>query len=129
MSPTENLFPSENFLHPTTRAREVHTSTPGTEHCPSPVIAVAGLQSKNHPDKSGWFFVATVSCLRASDVGRCRTLLTFSDLEGDHIANLEFIESNAYEVLGVEEQILHFAIASNESKSTVCQGLDSSVHI
>ncbi len=68
------------------------------------------------------------SQLRTSNIGRGWALLAFSDLEGDHIANLEFIESNAHEVLGVEEQILDFAFASNESESSVRKGLDSSGH-
>lgn len=70
----------------------------------------------------------TTRQLRARNVGRGRTLLTFSDLESDHIANFEFIVSHTDEILRVEEQILHFAFASDESESSVRKGFDSSGH-
>jgi len=66
--------------------------------------------------------------LGAGYAGRGWTLRTFSDFKGDSVAYLELIKSHADEILGVEKKILCFAIASNESKSPVRQGFDSSGH-
>lgn len=70
----------------------------------------------------------SVDSLGARNAGSCWALRTLSDLESDHIAHFEFIEHDANEVLGVEEQILCLAIASNESESSVRKGLDCSGH-
>ncbi len=90
-------------------------------------------QTKNHPSiYSGWFFVSllgqTPRQLRASYVSRSRTLRAFSDLERDSVAYFEFIKSDPNEILGMEEQVLHFAFASNEPESSVRQGFDCSGH-
>ena len=68
------------------------------------------------------------SRLGEGHIGGRRALLTFSDLEGDVVADLELIEGNAYELLGVEEKILRLAIARDESESAIRERLDSSVH-
>ena len=70
----------------------------------------------------------THALLGAGDTCGCRSFFTIDDFEGDDIANLEFIESYADELLGVEEKILHFAFARDESESSVRERLDSSGH-
>src|SRR3989344_3545171 len=58
-----------------------------------------------------------------------RAFVSLDDLKGDGIADLQFIEHNASQLLGVEEQILRLAFAGNESESLLGQGLDNSVHV
>ena len=66
--------------------------------------------------------------LGAGDAGSGGTFFTFGDLEGDGVADLEFIERHADELLGVEEEILRLAFAGDESESSVCERLDCSGH-
>jgi len=66
--------------------------------------------------------------LCAADVRRGRALLAFGDLESDDIANLKIIKCDTIQLLGVEEKVFRFAIARDETKSTVRKGLDSSLH-
>lgn len=58
-----------------------------------------------------------------------RAFVSLSDFESDIVANFQFVKGNANQFLGVEEQILLFAIARDESESSVRKGLDDSVHI
>jgi hypothetical protein len=67
--------------------------------------------------------------LCAADVRRGRAFLAFRDLESDDIANLKIIKGYAIQLLGVEKEVLRFAIASDETESTIRKGLDSSLHV
>ena len=68
------------------------------------------------------------SRLGEGHAGGRRTLWTFGNLEGDVVADLELIESNAYELLGVKEKILRLAFARDESESTIRERFDSTGH-
>jgi len=57
-----------------------------------------------------------------------RTFFAFNDLESDFVARLQFLKCNVLQILGVEEKILRLAFASDESKSSVRKGFDSTVH-
>ena len=61
--------------------------------------------------------------------GRCgETFLVLHDLEGDGVADLEFIVRHADELLGVEEEILLLSFDGDESESTIRERLDSTGH-
>lgn len=80
------------------------------------------------PPSKGRYFCSLENALGAGHIDRGRALLTVDDFEADDIANLEFIERHAGELLGVEEQVLHFAFASDETESTIRERLDSTSH-
>src|SRR3989338_2136683 len=65
----------------------------------------------------------------AHHVDGVRALFALGNLEGQHIANLQFIERNTLQILGVEEKVLRFAFARDETKSTIREGLDCSSHV
>lgn len=56
------------------------------------------------------------------------TFVSLHDFESDFIAYFEFVEGYSVQFLGVKEEVLLFAFARDESKSSVCKGLDCSVH-
>ena len=64
----------------------------------------------------------------ASYVNCGETFFSFNNFKGKRVANLQFVKSDTYEILGVEEKILRLALASDESKSPVSQSLDYSSH-
>jgi len=76
------------------------------------------------------FFDKTTACgLRGQlYVLGVRTLVALGNLECDAVANIEFIEGNTDEVVGVEEKIFLLALDGDESKSFFGLGLDSPVH-
>ncbi len=73
-------------------------------------------------------FCSWENALGAGHIDRGRALLAVNDLEADDIANLELIERHAGELLGVEEQVLRLAFASDETESTIRERLDSTSH-
>jgi len=66
-------------------------------------------------------FWATVffTFLDSADVLGARALFALHDLKGDFIANLELVECHAVQVLGMEEKVLRFAFASDETESPI----------
>jgi hypothetical protein len=66
--------------------------------------------------------------LCAADVRRSRAFFAFGDLESDDIADFKIIECYALKLLGMEEEVLRFAIARDETESTIRKGLDSTLH-
>lgn len=64
----------------------------------------------------------------ASNVYCGETFFSFNDFERKRIAFLQFVKSDTYEILGVKEEILRLAFASDESKPPISLGLDYSSH-
>ncbi len=57
-----------------------------------------------------------------------RTLFALHHLKADFIANLKLIKRHTVQILGMEEKILRFAFASDETKPPVRQSLYFSRH-
>ena len=67
--------------------------------------------------------------LCAADVRRGRAFFAIGDFESDDIANFEIIKGYTIQLLGMEEKVFCFAIASNETESTIRKGFDCSLHV
>ena len=68
------------------------------------------------------------NALDARDVRRCRALLAVNDLEGYLVADLEVVEHNTLQFVGVKEKVLCLALARDKTESFVQQSLDCSCH-
>lgn len=67
--------------------------------------------------------------LDASDVLGIRTLWALSDFEGDVVTDAKFGKRDTRNIVGMEEEVLRLAFASNETKSFVRNdSLDCSCH-
>lgn len=84
---------------------------------------------QKHPACAGYFCSEESRRLGARDVCGARTLLSIDYFKLYSVADFEFIKGDTVELLRVEEKILCFAIASNESESTVSERFDRSCHV
>lgn len=57
------------------------------------------------------------------------TLFALGDFECDAVADIQFVKSGTYDVIGVEEQVFLLTFDGNESKSFFCLGFDCSSHL
>lgn len=66
--------------------------------------------------------------LRARHTDCLRTLVRLHDGEGDLVTLAELVEGYALELGGVEEEVCATVFRCDETKSAVCEALDSTVH-
>lgn len=66
--------------------------------------------------------------LRARHILGARALLAVDDIEVERVAHLEFAVRDAGKIVGVEEEVLRLAFASDETESFLRQSLDCSCH-